>query len=86
MARNIIPFELRKGKDDDITRALEKLVSAEQSRSSIIREALRLYLGGQHKQNAPREIVMQPVQDFELQRADKDDDQLDEALNDLLNF
>lgn len=45
MGRNIISFELREGKDDDIAKGLKLAISAKENQSEIIREALRFYLG-----------------------------------------
>lgn len=89
MARNIITFELRKGKDDDIERALTKLVSVDNDRSSVIRTALRSYFNPTTNKTASRvarTIVEDSLEDFELVVAEKDDTQLDDALDNLLQF
>lgn len=88
MGRNIITFELRDVKDDDITKALEATVIAGKTQSEVIRAALRAYFNPKPTSSSPRTRppVDAPLIHIELQAAEKDDAQLDDALNDLLNF
>lgn len=95
MGRNIIPFELRPGKDDDIEKALKEATSKEVNRSTIIREALRQYFNKKshlhtpifhQNENIPPSHPLPLPNNIELQRKEKDDTQLDVAIDDLLNF
>lgn len=86
MARNIITFELRKDKDDDIASALDNAVTADNDRSSIIRVALRKYFNPSTYVHATRQVVEQSMEGIVLQVAEKDDAELDVALDNLFNF
>lgn len=85
--RNIIQVELRKGVDDDIADSLEKSITKEFSKSSIVRSALRQYLlQKNYSSNHPIEFSEAHTMDVELSAVEKDDTQLDVALDNLLNF
>lgn len=74
----LIPFRLRDGKDDDIAEALEK-ASKETDRSDVIRAALRCYLFGKK-----RPQLQLDTGTVELQKKQKDADQMDGDLDKLL--
>jgi len=86
--RNIITFELRADKDDDIAKALEQATTKENSQSSVIRTALRQYLlrGESIPTKIERTSIEAPELNIQLQEIEKDDIQLDDALDDLLKF
>ncbi|MEK4025489.1 ribbon-helix-helix protein, CopG family [Sporosarcina sp. FSL W7-1283] len=84
MERRIIPFELRSEKDDDIAEALEKAITSENSRSSVIRAALRYYLLDKPP-HFKSSIHLEDAPDI-FEKVILDDKQLDSALDDLLNF
>lgn len=84
MERRIIPFELRIGKDDDIAEALSQAVTKENNRSSIIRLALRQYLL-QRRENI-NEFRPPDVESISINKDILDDNNLDDALDDLLKF
>ena len=97
MGRNIITFELRSVKDDDIATDLKNAISNEIDRSTIIREALRQYFSQQLHLHipSPTQHTPQRTEHFPdksqdvplvLRKVEKDDTQLDDALNDLLDF
>jgi len=94
MGRNIIPFELRPGKDDDIEKALKEATTKEVNRSAVIREALRFYFNQKsHLKQQPQHTSYTDTPSFkqqdipiELQKTEKSDTQLDAALDDLLKF
>ena len=74
----LIPFRLREGKDDDIAEALE-MASQKTDRSDVIRSALRFYFFGNKRRVL--EFDMEPI---ELQKKEKDADQLEGDLDKLL--
>lgn len=89
MGRNIVHFELRAGKDDDIDKALNKLITKTNTKSRIIRFVLRQYLFQDISTSNPNteRVFIEPLNvPSQLQTIEKDDTQLDDALDNLLNF
>lgn len=97
MGRNIISFELRPVKDDDIDKKLKEMITDGITQSDIVRTALRHYFNLNLHSNLPappqNSYRSTPAPQFEpqdttveLQQIEKDDTQLDAALDDLLNF
>lgn len=92
---NVIPFRLRKGRDDDIAAALDALPE-HVDRSDVIRTALRLYFSqgntnipeaGKHAASGhtPAAAGLK-IEGVELTKKEKSAEELDGALDDLLNF
>lgn len=79
---NKIIFRLRKDKDDDIKKALEK-AAEKTDKSHVIRTALRQYLFGQSKQQIVEDIT---DIDIKLEQKVKTEEQLNSSLDDLLKF
>lgn len=83
MERRIISFELRVGVDDDIYNALIDSISKELSRSTIIRNALRNFLlQSNHNSLSFSHTKNSPL----ISKAVIPDENMDEALDNLLNF
>jgi hypothetical protein len=78
----LIPFRIRDGKDDDIDQALQQ-ASKTTSASDVIREALRAFLLG-GSPGSPK-IVIPSINNFELERKEKDVNQLEGDLEKLIN-
>lgn len=83
MERRIISFELRVGVDDDIYNALIDSISKELSRSTIIRNALRNFL----LQNNHNSLDFSHIKNTSsISKAVIPDENIDQALDNLLNF
>jgi hypothetical protein len=77
----LIPFRIRDGKDDDIDQALQQ-AAITTSASDVIREALRAFLLGRVP-GSPKIVI--PINNFELERKEKDVNQLEGDLEKLIN-
>lgn len=96
MGQDVINCRLRPSKDDDIKEALAKAVEERKvDLSDIVRAALRYYLIPSNGFISTQPIkhdtvqIQQPddekLDDIKLEKAEKSADQLDDALNSLLN-
>lgn len=78
-----VSFRLRPGKDDDIAEALEKAAKI-QDKADIIRAALRSYLlKGPERQ--PRKLDPTALEGVEIKKKEKDAEDLNGALDNLLD-
>lgn len=87
--RNIVTFELRKRKDDDIRDALEQI--PKQDRSEAIRNAIRAFLGLGGTNTLPEPLKRHTpasggleIGNITLARQEKSADEIADALDDLL--
>lgn len=83
--RNLIAFELRPKKDDDLKRAFEDVEKGEQS--EVIRTALRQFFFKNAEKTVKKSHIYDEIEHFEpLKEKEIDDTELDAALDDLLKF
>ena len=85
LKRTLIAFELRPKKDDDLKKVLGEIDKGEQSET--IRTALRHFFFKNEEKTVKKPLIIDENEQFEpLKTKEKDDTDLDVALDDLLKF